>query len=495
MWPFFFFACFLFDWCNRYVNGIGSDLEQMQYLIDHAAQARDKLGLKLGVSLSAEQVAALDSSILWWENAVIDGQNVLVPKLYISPKDVVVNNGSMIAGNQTILNAGNIINDGSTLQGKTLLSASSQNAIGNINGGAINSGGSLQLSALGDINNVSSTISGQKVALESVSGQIVNKTSANIWDAANVGKGWNRQGLEFVQTDLGALASINATDSLILNAGTDILVTGASLSAGSNMALKAQNNIVIESNQLVERERRGSNLNENITQQGSSITSGGKLNLQAGRDIAVKASSLYAEDNVGLQAGNHLLVKGSSVVGDGNVALNAGHNVDIVAATDTDSAWHFKETKKSGLMGTGGIGFTIGSSKSTHDLREQGTTQSQSISTVGSTGGNVSVNAGGMAHIGGADLVAGKGLSVAGDSVLIEPGHDKRTRDERFEQKSTGLTVALSGAVGDAINNAVETAQATAGWLHCRQRKRRWQVGRRILTLSRLLLLQIQTMV
>ncbi|WP_213716197.1 hemagglutinin repeat-containing protein [Cedecea lapagei] len=570
---------------NRYVNGIGSDLEQMQYLIDHAAQARDKLGLKLGVSLSADQVAALDSSILWWENAVIDGQNVLVPKLYISPKDVTVNNGSVIAGNQVILNGGNITNDGSTLQGKALLSASSQNAISNINGGAINSGGSLQLSALGDINNVSSTISGQKVALESVSGQIVNKTTANLWDAANVGKGWNRQGLELVQTDLGALASINATDSLILNAGTDILVTGASLRAGSNMALKAQNNIVIESNQLVERERRGSNLNENITQQSSSITSGGTLSLQAGRDIAVKASNLYAEDNVGLQAGrdvnleaaesthsdkytakkkvdinesvrqqgteiasggnttiiagrdvnteaaqvtahgdigvgagrdinlatatdsdyhydeetktkkgflskktthtinetsstreagtllsgdnvtlkagNDLLVKGSSVVGDGNVALNAGHNVDIVAATDTDTAWHFKESKKSGLMGTGGIGFTIGSSKSTHDLREQGTTQSQSVSTVGSTGGNVSVNAGGMAHIGGADLVAGKDLSVAGDSVLIEPGHDKRTRDEKFEQKSTGLTVALSGAVGDAVNSAVETAQTT----------------------------------
>jgi filamentous hemagglutinin len=37
-------------------------------------------------------------------------------------------------------------------------------------------------------------------------------------------------------------------------------------------------------------------------------------------------------------------------------------------------------------MGSGGIGFTIGSSKSTQDLREKGTTQSQSFSTVGSTG-------------------------------------------------------------------------------------------------------------
>jgi filamentous hemagglutinin len=112
-------------------------------------------------------------------------------------------------------------------------------------------------------------------------------------------------------------------------------------------------------------------------------------------------------------------------------------------------------------MGSGGIGFTIGSSKSTHDLREKGTTQSQSFSTVGSTGGNVAISAGNQAHIGGADLIAGKDLSLSGDSVIIEPGHDRRTRDETFEQKKSGLTVALSGTVGSAINNAVSAAQET----------------------------------
>ncbi len=90
-----------------------------------------------------------------------------------------------------------------------------------------------------------------------------------------------------------------------------------------------------------------------------------------------------------VKSGNDLLVKGSSVVGDGDVALNAGHNLDITAATNTDSNWQFKEKKKSGLMGSGGIGFTIGSSKTKQDLREKGSTQSQSTSTVGSNGGDV----------------------------------------------------------------------------------------------------------
>ncbi|MND12391.1 Filamentous hemagglutinin [compost metagenome] len=162
-----------------------------------------------------------------------------------------------------------------------------------------------------------------------------------------------------------------------------------------------------------------------------------------------------------VQAGNNLLVKGSSVVGDNTVALGAGNNVDIGAATNTDSSWRFKEEKKSGLMGTGGIGITVGSSKSTHDLREAGTTQSQSFSTVGSTGGNVVIAAGNQAHIGGADLIAGKDMSLSGSSVIIDPGHDKRTRDETFEQKKSGLTLALSGTVGSAINNAITSAQDT----------------------------------
>ncbi|EHU9730771.1 hemagglutinin repeat-containing protein, partial [Escherichia coli] len=50
---------------------------------------------------------------------------------------------------------------------------------------------------------------------------------------------------------------------------------------------------------------------------------------------------------------------------------------------------------------------------------------------------------------------------ITGDSVVVDPGHDRRTVDEKFEQKKSGLTVALSGTVGSAINNAVTSAQET----------------------------------
>ncbi|KNC92659.1 hypothetical protein GM30_15380 [Trabulsiella odontotermitis] len=238
-----------------------------------------------------------------------------------------------------------------------------------------------------------------------------------------------------------------------------------------------------------------------ITSEASSVTTTGDIALVAGRDVTLTTTtesdyhykeekktsggffskktthtieedsatrekgSLLSGNSVTVSAGNDLKVKGSDVVADQDVALSAASNVEITAgpkttATNTDTSWRFKEEKKSGLMGTGGIGFTIGSSKTTHDRREAGTTQSQSASTVGSTTGNVSITAGNQAHISGSDVIANQDISITGDSVVIDPGHDRRTVDEKFEQKSSGLTVALSGMAGSAVNSAVSAAQS-----------------------------------
>ena len=636
---------------TRYISGLGSDLDQMRYLMDNAADAQSSLGLKFGVSLTADQVAALDQSILWYETTTINGQTVMVPKVYLSPKDVTVQSGSVISGNNVQLAGGSVTNSGSALLAQNGLTIDSSNSLSNLNAGLIKAGGGLDLSALGDINNIGSSISGKTVQLESVGGSINNITQTQQW---SVGDDSRRGSVHISGTDVGQTASISASDGLYMAAANDINITGAKVSAGGNLAMGAGNNINIAANQITDSSSRSGfwrqkdTASSSTSNQGSSITAGGNAVMQAGNDLNVTASAIdagktaqlvagndlnlnaagngqssrtggseshqssadrttvsagdnvalvagrdvtsqaagiaaegnvgiqagrdvnllaeesvtgssshskkktvidesvrqqgteiassgnttiiagrdlnaeaaqvtasgdigvaagrdvnlttatesdyhYKEetktkkgflskktthtieedsatreagtllsgDNVTVQAGNNLLVKGSSVVGDNTVALSAGNNVDIVAATNTDSSWRFKEEKKSGLMGTGGIGITVGSSKSTHDLREAGTTQSQSFSTVGSTGGNVVIAAGNQAHIGGADLIAGKDMSLSGGSVIIDPGHDKRTRDETFEQKKSGLTLALSGTVGSAINNAVTAAQDT----------------------------------
>lgn len=511
--------------------------------------------------------------------------------------------------------------------------------------------GSLDLSAIGDISNISSVISGKTVQLESVSGNISNITRRQQW---NAGSDSRYGGVHLSGTDTGPVATIKGTDSLSLDAGKNIDITGAtvssggtlgmsagndiniaanlisgsksqsgfwhtddnsassttsqgsSISAGGNLAMAAGHNLdvtassvsaghsallsagndlslnavresknsrngrsesheshaavstvtagdnlllvagrdvasqaagVAAENNVVIRGGRDVNLvaesagagdsytskkkkeiNETVRQQGTEIASGGDTTVNAGRDITAVASSVTATGNISVNAGrdvalttatesdyhyletkkksggflskktthtisedsasreagsllsgnrvtvnagDNLTVEGSDVVADQDVSLAAGNHVDVLAATSTDTSWRFKETKKSGLMGTGGIGFTIGSSKTTHDRREAGTTQSQSASTIGSTAGNVSITAGKQAHISGSDVIANRDISITGDSVVVDPGHDRRTVDEKFEQKKSGLTVALSGTVGSAINNAVTSAQET----------------------------------
>ncbi|MCW7374129.1 contact-dependent inhibition toxin CdiA [Escherichia coli] len=565
---------------GRYINGVGSDTDQMRYLMDNAARAQKALGLKFGVALTADQVAALDQSILWYKAVTIKGQTVMVPEVYLSPKDVTLQNGSIISGQNVHLAGGNVTNSGSTLMAQNNLTIDSADSLGNLESGLINAGGALGLKAMGDINNISATITGKTVRLESLAGNVNNLTRYSHWqlDAPE-------DSLALKHTYTGSIASVSAMDSLDIRADKNISVTGAEISAGDRAALiagndlslnaidrvssrrhanseshqrsaglttitagdsvmlsagrdvssqgagiAAEDNITVRAgrdvNLLAEESVTGSSsyskkktvIDETVRQQGTEIASGGDTTITAGRDITAVASSVTATGNISVNAGrdvalttatesdyhyletkkksggflskktthtisedsatreagsllsgnrvtvnagDNLTVEGSDVVADRDVSLAAGNHVDVLAATSTDTSWRFKETKKSGLMGSGGIGFTIGSSKTTHDRREAGTTQSQSASTIGSTAGNVSITAGKQAHISGSDVIANRDISITGDSVVVDPGHDRRTVAEKFEQKKSGLTVALSGTVGSAINNAVTSAQET----------------------------------
>lgn len=630
---------------NRYLNGIGSDLDQMRYLMDNAAAAQQSLGLQFGVSLTADQIAALDHSLLWWEKATVNGETVMVPKLYLSPKDVTVNNGSVIAGNNVTLKGGSITNSGSSLLAKNSLTLDSQNSISNLNSGLMQAGGDLNLSAIGDINNISSTISGKTVALESLDGSINNLTQVEQIDI-NAGGKYGNIGLK--DTLLGNTASITAQDGLSLEAGKNITVTGANLASGGDMLLNAWGDIAVNANQINDAfsSSRAKTSRSSVTYQGSNVTAGGNLLvnaghnldvtasdlkaggsaglsagndlnlnaeqtsessrkgkseshstgldrttisagdnlvLKAGQDINAQAAALAAEKSVGLQAGrdvnlaaeettkgdsyrsgkktvinesvrqqgteiasgantqilagrdvtteaaqvtakgdigvaagrdvnlntatesdyhykeqtktkkglfkkttthtideesetyekgssfsgnnvsvtagNDVTVRGASIIGDSDVVLKAGNDVNVVAATNEQSSYHLKEKKTSGLMGSGGIGFTIGTNSTRHRINEDGTTQSQSVSTIGSTGGNVSIIADSKAHISGADVIAAKNLNLAAGEIAVDPGNDLLRRKETYEQKKSGLTLSVSSAITDAAmaaNNAIK---------------------------------------
>lgn len=238
---------------QRYINGLGSDLDQMRYLMDNAASAQRSLGLTFGVALTAEQVAALDHSILWYESATINGQTVMVPKVYLSPKDVTVQSGSVISGNNVQLAGGNVTNSGSALLAQNGLTIDSSNSINNLNAGLIRAGGGLDLSALADINNIGSVISGKTVQLESTDGSINNITRTQQW---SVGGDSRRESVHISGTDVGQTASISASDGLYMAAANDINITGAKVNAGGDLAMDAGNSINIAANQITDSSSR-----------------------------------------------------------------------------------------------------------------------------------------------------------------------------------------------------------------------------------------------
>ncbi|HBM7385423.1 TPA: hemagglutinin repeat-containing protein, partial [Escherichia coli] len=381
-------------------------------------------------------------------------------------------------------------------------------------GSSISAGGNLAMAAGHNLDVTASSVSAGHSALLSAG----NDLSLNaVRESKN-----SRNGRSESHESHAAVSTVTAGDNLLLVAGRDVASQAAGVAAENNVVIRGGRdvNLVAESAGAGDSytSKKKKEINETVRQQGTEIASGGDTTVNAGRDITAVASSVTATGNISVNAGrdvalttatesdyhyletkkksggflskktthtisedsasreagsllsgnrvtvnagDNLTVEGSDVVADQDVSLAAGNHVDVLAATSTDTSWRFKETKKSGLMGTGGIGFTIGSSKTTHDRREAGTTQSQSASTIGSTAGNVSITAGKQAHISGSDVIANRDISITGDSVVVDPGHDRRTVDEKFEQKKSGLTVALSGTVGSAINNAVTSAQET----------------------------------
>ncbi|MFP9440291.1 hemagglutinin repeat-containing protein, partial [Pectobacterium brasiliense] len=638
---------------QRYLNGTGSDLQQMQTLLDNAAAAQKGMNLQLGVSLTPDQVANLSQSLVWWENIEVNGQTVLAPKLYLAQADKSNLQGSAIVANKVELNAGGSVTNSGTLRAVDVLAIASGDKIDNHEGGLIKSDGGLNLVALNNITNSGSRIEGNTLQLASINGDIINRTESRNFQTAQPTASHSGTG-SLTFTELGKTAEIVAGNSLTLSAGKDIRNVAATLNAGQDMALNAKGNVAMEALTLTNNrvdigwgssntalntavqgstvtaggtlkavagqdiqidasalsggtaltlaagndirltaqdtlketlyqggstaQRRtqevansqlltggdlslvagrdvlseaaslnakgnatlaaGRDLNllsqeeetysgnwwnrhadwqQNITQQSTELTTGKGLNLQAGRDINLQAAQGVASGAVTAQAGNNINLlsatetqhtffeetqvkkkrfsktvthtlqetlqtnekgsllsgdsvmmaanqdinlQGSSVVGDKQVTLLANHDVNTAASIENYQNYEEHSKKKSGLFSGGGIGFTIGSTSTSQKLRDQAATQSQSISTLGSTTDSVTVKAGNDVTISGTDMVAGKDIFLQGNNVTIDPGYDTRKQQQEFQQKTAGLTVALSGVVGSALNSAVQSIQA-----------------------------------
>ena len=354
--------------------------------------------------------------------------------------------------------------------GGTLLAVAGQNATfidANVRASkdaTLIAGGDLTLSASKDTHSHSEASLGGSIANYSKSSydEAVRGTSVEAGNNVAVGAGQSDLARAALRTYAGidAPAATHSKGNLTVLGST--IVTGTTdangkTTGGGSATLAATGDITL-----------GSVDETHVADSWSKTSHSGLMSHEETEDAShskqtLAVGSLVSAGSVTAQAGNDLNVVGSALAATGNVALNAGHDVNIVAATETNEESSYHHEHKSGLSGSGGIGFSVGSSDVKSSYSGTSVTQSGSGSTVGSVQGNVSIVAGGDMHIGGSDIVAGKAagdvsgatgnIALRAQNITIDPAHDEAQVHQQQESRSSGFTAGITGTPLDTARN------------------------------------------
>ncbi|OVY92403.1 contact-dependent inhibition toxin CdiA [Yersinia pestis] len=251
------------------------------------------------------------------------------------------------------------------------------------------------------------------------------------------------------ETLLGS--QLNATGDINLQTVNDITLSASAVQTDGALKLAAGGDVTLTPPTEQHDEQR------NHTRTKKRLLSSTTTRSEEGRSQTLAVGSMLSAGSIDVSSQN-IAVAGSSVVADKDIRLRAQENLTVSTAQQSESGSQLFEQKKSGLMSTGGIGVFIGTS------RQKTTDQTQTVShvgsTVGSLTGNVRLEAGNQLTLHGSDVVAGKDLALTGADVAISAAENSRSQQYTAESKQRGLTVALSGPVGSAVNTAVTTAKA-----------------------------------
>ncbi|MEO6678739.1 MAG: DUF637 domain-containing protein [Pseudomonas sp.] len=445
---------------QRFIDGQTTDEGLFKYLMNNAVTSKTELNLSLGVSLTSEQVAALTHDIVWMENAVVNGEQVLVPVLYLaSANNRLAANGALIQGNDVTLIAGQDLNNAGTLRASNNLSATASNDL--VNSGLVEAGNRLDLLAGNNlVNKAGGIITGRDVSLTATHGDVINERSVTTHES---GTGNISERTDFVDS----AARIEAANSLTIKAGQDFNNTGGVLKSGADTTITAGRDVNLVSAEQVSSGVRGLHTDSSVTQYGSTVDVGQDLKINAGRDITAIASQIDAKRDVSMSAvgdltlasaadeehsysktkkvtsqEDHVSQVSTTLTAGGTVSLNAGKdltlissrisagdeaylvagdNLQLLAAKDSDYSLY--DMKKKG-------GF--GSLKTQRDEVTQ-------ITYVGSeikTGGDLTLKSGGDQRYQVAKLDSGNNITLdSGGSITFEAVKD--LHDESHTKSST----------------------------------------------------------
>ncbi|PQO93881.1 heme utilization protein, partial [Pseudomonas frederiksbergensis] len=258
------------------------------------------LNLSLGVTLTAQQVAALTHDIVWLEEHEVNGEKVLVPVLYLAnANNRLAANGALIQGSDVTLIAGKDLNNAGTLRASQNLEATAKNDL--VSSGLVEAGERLNLLATNNLTNkAGGIIAGRDVTLSATNGDVVNERTVTSHDSSVGDYSHTR---DFVDS----AARIEAANKLVINAGRDVLNTGGVLKSGGDMTIDAKRDVSITAVEERHSDSRTDFLDSTLTQHGASVSAGGGLTVNSGGDVTVVASKLDAKGDVTIDAKGDLL--------------------------------------------------------------------------------------------------------------------------------------------------------------------------------------------
>lgn len=470
---------------KKYLGDYGSDMEQFAALMNAGAVVAEAMDLKVGVALTAEQMAILTTDIVWLVEEVVNGEKVLVPEVFLAQvrSEDLRPDGALIVGGevelyskQDIKNMGNIKSDGTVA-----LRAENVSNKGDI------AGENLKIKAENNITN---------------SGAMRAKVDAllkaeNIANEAIVSE---KQYKELNQKKLEATGSISAGQNLTLEAGNSITNRGANLTAGKNLTLNADDVDIVtvakekhvavaygsSSAEIHDVQHQQSALSgENIrlnTKKDISIAGGilsakndvdlnakGDVNLTAVKDLyseesevgnrggsyynhnkqvdeAVKGTTIAAKNDISIASGKDINIKGSNVASEaGKADLIAENNINIANETEYHERLHEEHNKVSGLL----------SSKTTdiYDYSKQNTVVSSNVSA-----GEIAISSKKDTNIAGSNVVADNDVSVkTGGNLNI--GSAEQTSESEYRKSVKKSGVFAGGGLGFTIGKEKQKDQ------------------------------------
>ena len=431
----------------------------------------------------------------------------------LAGNDLVNKAGGIIAGRDVSLAAtrGDVINERTLTSHQSSNGSYAQQRDFVDNAARVEAANSLVISAGRDINNNGGVLkSGADTSLKV--GRDVNLSAVE--QVVSNDRGVRYNDLSVTQNG----SSLQAGRDLAISAGRDITAIASQIEAKRDVAMTATENLSLVSaaneQHAYSKTKKVTSQEDHVQQVGTTLVAGGNVALKAGEDLALTASRvtagdeayLYAGGDVNLSAGqnsdysyyrktktsssglsssqktridssNSITQQGSSVSGDTVViragqdigatasdivsthstSLVAGRNVEIDSATETYEQSHSTSEKKSGLLSSGGIGFTLGSTSAQNT--SSSTTENAKASTIGSVLGNVDIQAGKDLTLKGSDVIAGKDISLVGQNVSILAAENHNKSEQTSKTKTSGLTLALSGTVGSAVDAAYQTTK------------------------------------